>query len=170
VLGFLPRYLREEGLLSGGRYYLLDLFDRILDWLGVVHGLPAGVFTALVLAALGIVLVWAFLRNPSLSVSRPDQHLCWLHSGFVLALFFSVILSSYPWYYAWVVLFLCFVPNAAALGLTLSLTQLYRSSPEAPGRLDGKRSGPNLLRRIRSIGLPGGTHSVESDSCKMTPS
>lgn len=87
VLVFLPRYLREEGLLSGGRYYLLDLSDRILDWLGVVHGVPSGVFTALVLAALGIVLVWAFLRNPSLSVSRPDQHLCWLHSGFVLALF-----------------------------------------------------------------------------------
>jgi alpha-1,6-mannosyltransferase len=134
VLGFLPQYLREEGLTNGGRYYLLDLSDRILDLLGVVHGIPPAVFTALALAALGIAMVWAFLRNPSLSVSRPDQHLRWLCSGFVLALLFSVILSSYyPWYCAWVVLFLCFVPNVAGLGLTLSLTQLYRSLIEQSG-------------------------------------
>lgn len=147
VLGFLPQYLREEGLRNGARYYLLNLSDWILDWLGVVHGLPPAIFTAFALVVLGVAMLWAFLRNPSLNVSYPDRRLHWLHSGFVLALLFSVILSSYyPWYYAWIVLFLCFVPNAAALALTLSLAQLYRSLVE--------QSADDLFRSQSRVFLP----------------
>src|ERR1700732_3443106 len=117
--------MKEEGLQNGGRYYLLVLSDWILDWLGVVHSIPPAVFTTLALAVLASAMLWAFLRNPPLNANYPERTLHLLHSGFVLALLFSVILSStYPWYYAWIVLLLCFVPNAAALALTLSLPQL----------------------------------------------
>jgi hypothetical protein len=134
VLGFLPQYMKEEGLQNGDRYYLLDLSDWILDLLGVVHSIPPSVFIALAFTALATGMLWAFLRNPSLNARYPECSPHWLHSGFVLALLFSVILSStYPWYYVWIVLFLCFVPNAAALALTLSLPQLYRSMVDQSG-------------------------------------
>jgi len=47
VLGFLPQYAKEEGLLNGAGYYLLVLIDYILEWCGVVHELPPAVFTSI---------------------------------------------------------------------------------------------------------------------------
>jgi alpha-1,6-mannosyltransferase len=147
VLGFLPQYMKEEGLQNGDRYYLLVLSDWILDLLGVVHSIPPAVFIAIAFAALATAMLWASLRNPSLNAHYPESSLHWLHSGFVLALLFSVVLSpTYPWYYAWIVLFLCFVPNAAALALTLSLPQLYR------GLVD--QSGDDLFRFNSRTFLP----------------
>jgi hypothetical protein len=80
------------------------------------------------LALLGAIAIWAFYRQPPVGSknSEPQEH--WIFSAFVLALTFSTLLSSYyPWYYSWLVLFLCFVPNSAALALTLMLWPLYRS-------------------------------------------
>ena len=128
VLGFLPQYAREEGLQSGGRYYLLDLIDYILDWCGVVHDLPPAVFTSMALAGLGTIAIWAFYREPPFGRENSETQGQWIFSAFLLALTFSTLLSSYyPWYYSWLALFLCFVPNSAALALTLILWPLYRS-------------------------------------------
>ena len=128
VLGFLPQYAKEEGLQSGGRYYLLDLIDYILDWCGVVHDLPPAVFTSMALAGLGAIAIWAFYREPPFGRENSETQGQWIFSAFLLALTFSTLLSSYyPWYYSWLALFLCFVPNSAALALTLILWPLYRS-------------------------------------------
>ena len=127
VLGFLPQYAKEEGLLNGAGYYLLVLIDYILGWCGVVDELPPVVFTSIALAGLGVVALWAFNRQaPSgkEDSETPDQ---WILPAFVLALAFSTLLSpEYPWYYSWLALFLCFVPNCAALALTLISWPLYR--------------------------------------------
>jgi hypothetical protein len=127
VLGFLPQYAKEEGLLNGAGYYLLVLIDYILGWCGVVHELPPAVFTSIALAGLGVIAIWAFNRQPPLGredSETPDQ---WIFSAFVLALTFSILLSpEYPWYYSWLALFLCFVPNSAVLALTLITWPLYR--------------------------------------------
>ena len=65
----------------------------------------------------------------------------------VLALTFSTLLSPYyPWYYSWIALFLCFVPNSAALALTLIAWPLYRSLFE--------RSADDLFRYQSRIFLP----------------
>ncbi len=128
VLGFLPQYAKEEGLQSGGRYYLLDLIDYILDWCGVVHDLPPAVFTWMALAGLGTIAIWAFYREPPFGRENSETQGQWIFSAFLLALTFSTLLSSYyPWYYSWLALFLCFVPNSAAFALTLILWPLYRS-------------------------------------------
>jgi len=128
VLGFLPQYAKEEGLQSGTRYYLLDLIDYILDWCGVVHDLPPAVFTSMALAGLGAIAIWAFYRQPPFGRKNSETQGQWIFSAFVLAVAFSTLLSSYyPWYYSWLALFLCFVPNSAALALTLMLWPLYRS-------------------------------------------
>jgi alpha-1,6-mannosyltransferase len=128
VLGFLPQYAKEEGLQSGARYYLLVLIDYILGWCGVVHDLPPAIFTSLALAVLGGIAIWAFYRQPPFAAGNSETQGQWIFSAFVLALAFSTLLSSYyPWYYSWLALFLCFVPNYAALALTLIAWPLYRS-------------------------------------------
>jgi len=128
VLGFLPQYAKEEGLQSGGRYYLLVLIDYILGWCGVVHDLPPAIFTSMALAVLGAIAIWAFYRQPPFRSENSETQGQWIFSAFMLALTFSTLLSSYyPWYYSWLVLFLCFVPNSAALALTLITWPLYRS-------------------------------------------
>lgn len=128
VLGFLPQYVKEEGLQDGGRYYLLVLIDYILGWCGVAHDLPPAIFTSMALAALGAIAIWAMYRQPSFGRENSETQGQWIFSAFVLALTFSILLSSYyPWYYSWLALFLCFVPNSAALALTLITWPLYRS-------------------------------------------
>jgi hypothetical protein len=80
------------------------------------------------LAVLGAIAIWAFYRQPPFGSENGETPGQWIFSGFVLALAFSILLSSYyPWYYTWLALFLCFVPNSAALALTLILWPLYRS-------------------------------------------
>jgi alpha-1,6-mannosyltransferase len=128
VLGFLPQYAQEEGLQSGARYYLLLLIDSILEWCGVVHELPPAVFNGLALALLVVLAIWALVRQAPLGKENDESRDRWISSAFVLALVFTVLLSSYyPWYYSWLAVFLCFVPNSAALALTLILWPLYRS-------------------------------------------
>jgi alpha-1,6-mannosyltransferase len=128
VLGFLPQYAKEEGIQSGARCYLLVLIDNILGWCGVVHDLPPAIFLSMALAVLGAIATWALFREPSFGRENSETQGRWIFSAFVLALAFSTLLSSYyPWYYSWLALFLCFVPNSAALALTLITWPLYRS-------------------------------------------
>ena len=147
VLGFLPQYAKEEGLENGARYYILVLIDYILGWCGVVHDLPPAVFTWMALAFLGSIAMWAFYRQPPFGKENSETHARWISSAFVLALTFSSLLSPfYPWYYSWIALFLCFVPNSAALALTLIAWPLYRSLFE--------RSADDLFRYQSRIFLP----------------
>jgi hypothetical protein len=145
VLGFLPQYAKEEGLQNGGRYYLLDLIDYLLDWCGIIHDLPPAIFTSMALAGLAAIAIWVFYRQGGREDSETQGQ--WIFSAFVLALSFSTVLSSYyPWYYTWIALFLCFVPNSAALALTLILWPLYRSLSE--------QSADDLFRFQSRVFLP----------------
>jgi alpha-1,6-mannosyltransferase len=147
VLGFLPQYAKEEGLENGARYYILVLIDYILGWCGVVHDLPPAIFTSIALACLGSIAIWAFYRQPPFGRENSETRDRWISSAFVLALTFSTLLSPYyPWYYSWIALFLCFIPNSAALALTLITWPLYRSLFE--------RSADDLFRFQSRIFLP----------------
>ena len=148
VLGFLPQYAQEEGLLNGGRYYLLDLIDHILDWCGVSHEFPPRIFTLIALGGLGAIAIWAFYRQ--IPAGKEDNGLRnqWICSAFVLAVAFSALLSPYyPWYYSWLVLFLCFVPNSAVLAFTLIAWPVYRSLLE--------QSESDLFRFQSRLFFPG---------------
>jgi alpha-1,6-mannosyltransferase len=147
VLGFLPQYAKEEGLQSGERYYILVLIDYILGWFGVVHDLPPAIFTSMALAVLGAIAVWAFYRQPPFRRENCEAQGQWIFSAFILTLTFLTLLSSYyPWYYSSLALFLCFVPNSAALALTLILWPLYRSLFD--------QSGDDLFRFQSRVFLP----------------
>jgi hypothetical protein len=113
VLGFLGRYLTEEGLDEGSGIFLLQLLNAIVP-------LPEQAFTvylavaATIMAALALFVV---MRR------RPDADLV---GAMLLAVALTILLSPhYPWYFAWLVPFLCFYPVAGVIYLTCAAGYLY---------------------------------------------
>jgi hypothetical protein len=99
------------------------------------------------LAGLGAIAIWAFYRQPPFGRKDSQTQGEWIFSAFVFALTFTTLLSSYyPWYYSWLALFLCFIPNSAALALTLILWPLYRALLE--------QSADDLFRFQSRVFLP----------------
>lgn len=113
VFGFLGGYAGEE-FNAGDGFYIAALLREVgfsSAALPIFLGLAA--FTLLALA-------WrtGFRRNPE----KPD-----LRGSFAIAVAFTVFFSPhYPWYFLWLIPFLCFFPSPAAFWLTLSATALYR--------------------------------------------
>jgi hypothetical protein len=123
VLGFLPEYAKEEGLESGSRYFLLTL---------VRHGLhreelPTGAFYALAaLVLLGLAL-WAWLTSEASAYSA-------IRCSFVLATALMLLFSShYPWYYLWLLPFVCLIPYVPMLYFTTACFYLYTTQLANPG-------------------------------------
>jgi hypothetical protein len=95
-------------------------------------------FLALALVAYAaVVIAFASVRERRSAVARGGAAESW--PGIVafarrilaITVFISVLLSpDYPWYYAWVVPWLVFVPSGPALLLTLAVFVLYRSINE----------------------------------------
>ena len=115
VLGFLPGYAREEGLESGSGFFLWHLLKSAVppvDALGVLAylALAAAIMVAL---ALGILL-----RDRS-----ADRFIA---SAMTLAVAAMILFSPhYPWYFAWILPFLCFLPRLSVLYLTAAAPLLY---------------------------------------------
>jgi alpha-1,6-mannosyltransferase len=130
VLGFLPGYADEEGLVSGSRFFLLSLVHRI--------GFPISVnlFVAISVVALLAIGGWSLWKaeHDSLSYARR----CLL----IAVVFTALLTPHYVWYFAWLVPFLCFVPSVPVLFLTLTCSFLF-------GALNGSWFGtPDEMFRI----------------------
>jgi alpha-1,6-mannosyltransferase len=113
VFGFLGGYAGEE-LGSGDGLYIAALLKQL-----GFGGAALPVFFAMAALTL-LVLAWrvGFRVNPE----KPD-----LRGSFAIAVAFTVFFSPhYPWYFLWLVPFLCFFPSPAVFWLTLSATALYR--------------------------------------------
>jgi hypothetical protein len=114
VLGFLPGYARERGMFTGEQFFLLDAVRRLFGF----H-VPTGAFIAFTLLILAILACWMLIRK----TERDDQYLT---NSLIIACTFTVLLSpDFPWYLAWLVPFLCFVPSVPVIYLTLSSFLLY---------------------------------------------
>ncbi|MGB9333219.1 MAG: glycosyltransferase 87 family protein [Steroidobacteraceae bacterium] len=112
VLGFLPGYLREEGLQSGGGFFLWNLLRGVapLEHVGPALYLALGAATLLALAV------------HSLFTAEGR----YLASAMTLAVASMVLFSPhYPWYFAWLVPLICFTPRPSVLYLTLACPLLY---------------------------------------------
>jgi hypothetical protein len=114
VFGFLDRYVSEEGIDRG-----LGIFPWQL--LGTIVPLHEQTFAfyfptaALVMAALALVVV---MRE-----QRPGADLA---GAMLLAVSFTLLFSPhYPWYFAWLVPFLCFHPVLGVVYLTCAASYLY---------------------------------------------
>jgi alpha-1,6-mannosyltransferase len=129
VLGFLPEYASEEGFTGGQRFYLLDLCNHLLHFIRLHLTVPASSFVGLMLVTVAGISVWAQCRKSNAWLHRGTSE--YLLSGLVLSVVASVLISSnYPWYYAWIIPFLCFVDFSPALLLTLAVPVFYRSISE----------------------------------------
>jgi len=114
VLGYLPGYMAEEGMTSGDRYFILALARRLS---GVQ--IPQTVFFAFAVCALLSIAISSLIK-------RNQDEMAAVHQAFALALSFTVLLSPrYPWYFAWLVPFLCFVPAISIFYLTVASFTLY---------------------------------------------
>jgi len=117
VLGFLPGYIEEEGLKSGERFYLWTLLQkaRPVSWFDGVW------YVALLALVLLAVAAWLMVRT-----QRGEGD--FLLQATVLAALPSVLFSPhYPWYFAWVLPLLVFVPYLPMLFLTVAAFILYES-------------------------------------------
>jgi alpha-1,6-mannosyltransferase len=114
VFGFLGQYVAEEGFDRGSGIFLWQL-------LGAIMPLPEQAFpfylgaVALILAALALLIVF---RNRA---SGAD-----LAGAMLLAVALTILFSPhYPWYFAWLVPFLCFYPVVSVVYLTCACGYLY---------------------------------------------
>jgi alpha-1,6-mannosyltransferase len=115
VLGFLPGYAGEEGFGSGAGFYLWNLAEILLP----ITPTSPWPYLALVALFLGAIALAALFDDDR----REDRFIVW---AAILASAFTVLLSPhYAWYFAWLVLFLCFLRSLALLCLTAGSFVLY---------------------------------------------
>jgi alpha-1,6-mannosyltransferase len=115
VLGFLPGYAKERGMLSGEQFFFLAAARRVP--LGV-H-IPTTAYIAFAILVLAVLAVCILRKQPR----GADDY---VSNSLVLACAFTVLLAPhFPWYFAWLLPFLCFVPSVPTIYLTLSSFLLY---------------------------------------------
>src|SRR6185437_3932585 len=132
VFGFLPGYAKEEGLLKGSGFFLWNVMRSVAPPIGDTGAVPYLLFAAAAIAALA---VYVLSRDKS-----GDQY---IGSAAALAVAATILLSPhYPWYFAWLVPFLCFAPYPSVLYPAVP-------SPKGTGSLSIGRS-TDLTRRLRS--------------------
>jgi len=112
LLGFVPGYLKEEGLQSGAGFFLANLLRSVPP----LEHLAPSLYMALAAAALLALAVHSLFTAESR----------YLGSALTLAVAAMVLVSPhYAWYFAWIVPLLCFTPRPSALYLTLACPLLY---------------------------------------------
>lgn len=115
IFGFLPGYAGQEGFSGAGSgFYLLTL----LHYVPALEALDAKIYVLAaitVLAAVCAAIVFCRERAPSPYAAAA-----------ILAALFTVLVSPhYPWYFAWLIVFACFVRSLGLLWLTNACLLLY---------------------------------------------
>jgi alpha-1,6-mannosyltransferase len=125
VLGSLPGYANERGLISGEQFFLLTVARRLLS----AH-VPSSAYLIFALAVLGILSVW-LMQN-----QRSDD-IRYLRNCLIIASVFMVLLAPhFSWYFSWLIVFLCFIPSIPVFYLTLASFLLYLTwLGDAPDRV-----------------------------------
>jgi alpha-1,6-mannosyltransferase len=114
VLGFLPGYASERGMVSGEQFYLLTVARRLFN-----APVPSSAYLVFVLVVLGSLSIW-LMKN------RRGDDIGFLRNGLILASVFMVLLAPhFPWYFAWLIPFLCFIPSVPVFYLTFASFLLY---------------------------------------------
>ena len=113
VLGYLPGYAHEQGLVSGQQFYLLNVARKLFG-----PGLPLIAYLIGAALIMGAIACWAIQRN-----RRNEDN---LKPALVLTTAVTVLFAPhYSWYFAWLVPFLCFIPSLAVFYLTIASFALY---------------------------------------------
>jgi alpha-1,6-mannosyltransferase len=126
VFGFLGGYVAEEGFEQGNGIFLWQLAGTVLP-------LPPHAF------AYYFPLAAAVMAGLALAVlSRRAQPRADIAAALMLAVAFTVLLSPhYPWYFAWLIPFVCICPRACVIYLTCAASYLHVANwpPSVPDGL-----------------------------------
>jgi alpha-1,6-mannosyltransferase len=115
VLGFLPGYAAQRGMLSGEQFFILGAVRRILSGFHV----PTVAFVAFAFLIVAALAVWMLRKQ-----QHKDEN--YIAHSLVIASVLTVLLAPhFPWYFAWLVPFLCFIPSVPVFYLTLAAFLLY---------------------------------------------
>ena len=114
VLGSLPAYSSEQGLLSGKQYFLLGLARYVLN-----ANVPTVAYFIFVAAVLGILSLWV-IRDAQ------DDGTRYLRNGLLIASVFMLFQAPhFSWYFTWLIPFLCFIPSIPFFYLSLANFVVY---------------------------------------------
>ena len=114
ALGFLFGYARERGVESGEQFFLLSAVRR----LHLGFQVPTVAFTIFAVLVLGGLVVWTWRKK------HEDED--FIANAMMMAVAFMLLLAPhFPWYFAWLIPFLCFMPSISVFYLTLSSFLLY---------------------------------------------
>jgi hypothetical protein len=115
ALGFLFGYARERGIESGEQFFLLSAIRR----LPLGFHVPTAAFVFFAIVILGGLAIWMLRKQ-----EHGDDN--YIANALVMAAAFTVLVAPhFPWYFAWLVPFLCFIPSVPVFYLTLSSFLLY---------------------------------------------
>jgi len=121
VLGYLPGYASEEGLDSGGGFFLL----RLLSLLGPLPRWAGPAYLGVALAGLLALAAWVALRAP-LPADPAARAIAIAHDALWLSTAVVAALSPhYPWYFTALTIPSVLVPVPSVLWLTLAAPVLY---------------------------------------------
>jgi alpha-1,6-mannosyltransferase len=112
VLGSLPAYSSEQGLVSGKQYFLLAIARYVFD-------VPTVVYFVFVAAVLGVLSLW-MMRDEG-----GDDTRYWRNGLVIASVFMLFQAPHFSWYFTWLIPFLCFVPSIPFFYLSLANFVLY---------------------------------------------
>jgi alpha-1,6-mannosyltransferase len=114
VLGSLPGYASERGIISGQQFFLLALARQVLN-----AEVPTVAYLVFVLVVLGSLSLW-------IMQDQGGDDTQYLRNGLILASVFMLLLAPhFSWYFCWLIVFLCFIPSPAGFYMTLASFVLY---------------------------------------------
>jgi hypothetical protein len=149
VFGFLGGYVKEEGMATGSRYFLLELAQRVSG----LHHLTTTAYFIFCAAVFAAILCWCWqtageqgsgryraATNPGApypAVADMGSHpssTVFLRQAFALAAALMFLFSPhYAWYILWLVPFFTLMPNLPILTYVLGFFYLYTTALAEPG-------------------------------------
>ncbi|HEX3969345.1 MAG TPA: glycosyltransferase 87 family protein [Edaphobacter sp.] len=149
VFGFLGGYVKEEGMATGSRYFLLELAQKIPG----LHNLSTTVYYLFCAAVFTPILWWCWrvasqqgseghrpptnsgVPSPAVAnIGSRRSSTLYLRQAFALAATLMFLFSPhYAWYILWLVPFFTLMPNLPILTYLLCFFYLYTTALAEPG-------------------------------------
>jgi alpha-1,6-mannosyltransferase len=115
VLGSVPVYTKEMGVMTGQQFYALSLAQKLFGW-----EFPSIAYMIATVFIMCAIALWVLLRR-----TKPEDY---LNHAMLLATATTVLFAPhFSWYFCWLVFFLCFTPRLAVFYLTIANLFLYRT-------------------------------------------
>jgi alpha-1,6-mannosyltransferase len=135
VFGFLGGYVKEEGMATGTRYFLLELAQRTPG----LHNLTTTDYFVFCAVVFAVILWWCWQTtsrqgSDKLNHFSPGGDAAFLPPAFALAAALMFLFSPhYAWYIIWLVPFFTLMPNLPVLTYLLGFFYLYTTALAEPG-------------------------------------